>query len=947
MIGGLLSASRHVRRHAFDKLPLDRDAAYAARELLAFDEDASVRARAASFLGRVHPEIAVPALVDALDDEAPLVRHAAVRALASARSGDAAAARDADGAVRARVERLAVEDPTWWVRRAAVVTVAALFSPREKETVGASNAIQTLRDALDDPFWRVRAAAVRALVALGMGPGDLLERLGAATSDRSSGALSYIARRLGAGGGAPAAASGEAPRAPGEPDPDPAVATARIARGDAVAAAFLVECLGDPHESLRVTARRRLARARDVRALELALLWLDEPRIPHAAQTVITLLDGLDRATVDPLLDAAFARGGAGALCWAASYVGLGRDASREDALLRHVASALPHQGAVVRCAVIAALAELGAAGAGDGRAKAAILAALDDPHPLVVRAAAQGALALGLLAELARVDAPSDAATRRVLALAAVGRGDDAALARAAGDPDVRVRAIAVRAMGEVARDRFAGDPDPWIRAAALGASSAVEALASDPHPWVRRAAFRLVRAQDPSRAGELAARSSDPWLLTRACAVLDPGVADHLVALLRLSRAASPGVRAAAAERLLSVANDAKREGFLDDALDALLADPGRREASDDADGAALAAVRIAAHTFRARRFEDADLDRLAAARGDEPEAVRAWIDDVRGVTLPREPKATEAVSPGRPDLTATAAWSQRRALGSTGQSVSALAISGAGLLPAHAYARALGAGCNLFFWEPRYDTLGRVLARERTAGVIAGTYEASERAIVADVERTLRRLRRDAIDVFLLFWARSPARLDAEAFDRLERLKRAGKIRAFGFSTHDRALACDALARPWDVVMIRHSAAHPGAESHLLPLAQTRGVGVIGFSALSYGRVISGTVTASDAYRYALSQPGMSTCLSAPRTLAELDENLGVLRAPPLSEARQAELRAHGARIREESRDFGASIRRHPVGLSSLDGSDGQGAPDLSRWLDAEDALDPRFG
>ncbi|MFO0614826.1 MAG: aldo/keto reductase [Polyangiaceae bacterium] len=288
--------------------------------------------------------------------------------------------------------------------------------------------------------------------------------------------------------------------------------------------------------------------------------------------------------------------------------------------------------------------------------------------------------------------------------------------------------------------------------------------------------------------------------------------------------------------------------------------------------------------------------------------------------------------------------------RPLGATGLSVAPLVISGAGLLPPRAYEDARAAGCTHFFWEPRYATLERALRRERSAGVVAGTYEASERAIVADVERALRRLRRDAIDVFLLFWVRSPARIDADAFDVLDRLARAGKIRAFGFSTHDRDLACDALrrgdARPWDVVMIRHSAAHPGAEERLLPLARERGVGVLGFSALSYGRVLGAAVSAADAYGYALAQAGISACLSAPRTRAELEENLRVLSAPPLSLARQAELRAHGAIVREESRDFGRSIRRHPVGVLGEDAPEA-GVAALGEWLDGEDALDPRFG
>ena len=170
-------------------------------------------------------------------------------------------------------------------------------------------------------------------------------------------------------------------------------------------------------------------------------------------------------------------------------------------------------------------------------------------------------------------------------------------------------------------------------------------------------------------------------------------------------------------------------------------------------------------------------------------------------------------------------------------------------------------------------------------------------------------------------LLFWVRSRARLTDEAFATLERLKGAGKVRAIGFSTHLRDVAIEAIeARPWDVIMVRHSAAHPGAERALLPAASARGVGVIAFSALLYGRMLaepcSGeAVTAADCYRYVVSQPGVSVCLSAPRRFRELEGNLEVLRRPLLDAAAIDRLRAHGARVHAQNRAF-TTLVRQPV-------------------------------
>jgi HEAT repeat protein/aryl-alcohol dehydrogenase-like predicted oxidoreductase len=882
MIAELLSSSRHARRHAFDDLAPDRESAYAARDVLAFDADGSVRARAAFFLAHAPSEIAAPALRDALYDEMPLVRHAATRALAT----------QSDLAAVPRLTRMSAEDPIWWVRRAAIVSVTSLSGQA---------CVPMLRAALEDPFWRVRHAAVRALIALGEGD------LGPATSERSAGAIAYVQKRLGIVTQGLAGPTEVLNSIVAQLDPDPAVVTARVDRGEAVSPAFLVECLGDPHEALRVTARKRLARSHDARALELALLWLEDVRIPHAAETVVSLLDGLDAEDVAPLLDRALTTETPGAACWAASYVALTRDVSRLPRLLELARAERPQ----IRRAATAALGAFD-----DDAALDALADALSDADEDVVRAAA------GVLLEhrdpraqhaLARVsvDTP-DALLRRVLVAAADVREDLPALRDASRDSDAHVRAIAIGArarrddIGDDEREHLMSDPDPWVRRAVVDEPHAEQVLTSDPQPSLRRAAFSLV--SDRRRASALAAASDDPWLRTRAAALLDAR------GLLVLSRDRSSAVRAAAADALEALEDE-------------VVADVLRDASSDE--------MRIAAYAHLSRGCDEDALARLRGARETESAAVQAWLDDALSAFGAARPPVT-LVERTRPAPTHV------RALGATGVRASPLVISGVGSLPTVAYAEALDAGCNLFFWEPRYHALGRMLTGHRDAQLIAGTYHASERAIVSDVERTLRRLRRDALDVFLLFWVRSPARVDAATFAVLSRLKKEGKVRAIGFSTHHRDLAREAIAaRGWDVVMTRHSAAHPGAEDALFPLAHTKNVGVLTFSALSYGRILTDSIPAADAYRYCLSQEGVSACLSAPRARSELRENLEVLARPTLPAARQAELRAHGRVVREDSRDFAHTVRRHPLTLADARPS----VERLRDWLSQEDERDIR--
>jgi aryl-alcohol dehydrogenase-like predicted oxidoreductase len=290
----------------------------------------------------------------------------------------------------------------------------------------------------------------------------------------------------------------------------------------------------------------------------------------------------------------------------------------------------------------------------------------------------------------------------------------------------------------------------------------------------------------------------------------------------------------------------------------------------------------------------------------RAAPPEAVRRSIDRAPHV----EPAAFPDVAP---------AVTERRRFGRAGFDVAPLAISGAFDLAGASLHHAADAGVDLFFWEPSYDGLTRFLRSRRrrtTTRVIAGSYHAEPEAIELDVDRALRQLRRDALDVFLLFWTRSPARVDDAGFESLARLQRAGKVKAIGFSTHHRELAREAIeCRPWDVVMTRHSAAHPGIETELLPAARERDTAIITFSALCYGRMVSGAnaPSAADCYRYSLAQPGVTACISAPRRHGELVENLAALHAPALDADQLAALREHGKGVRAENQRFNTLLRQ----------------------------------
>jgi len=68
-----------------------------------------------------------------------------------------------------------------------------------------------------------------------------------------------------------------------------------------------------------------------------------------------------------------------------------------------------------------------------------------------------------------------------------------------------------------------------------------------------------------------------------------------------------------------------------------------------------------------------------------------------------------------------------------------------------------------------------------------------------------------------------------------------------------------------------------------------------------------------SAADCYRYSLSQPGVTACISAPRRHRELVENLEVIAQPLLDAERTAQLRTHGEGVRIENQRFNTLIRQ----------------------------------
>ncbi|MCP3135877.1 HEAT repeat domain-containing protein [Pyxidicoccus xibeiensis] len=955
---------------------------YALRQALLADEDAEVRATAAQRLGGTRDSRFTQALLDALSDPMPLVRDRAWRALA--RLGAKALLSQAVRAVREEpvwwVRRAvvrasasvagagalevllgALEDPFWRVRHAAVQALAWIGAGdaevqervrRWAESVS-HGPVRSAVAWLEAAWSEARPTHGGAPLAMELHPLAETSQGGAL-----SGAVAATERaplaETSRGGEPPDTKqpplvelpSGQLPsleRGDSLGNEDPAVTTARLEATPAstLSARELVEWLGDPHEPLRHLARRRLRERKDPEALLLAMRWLDEPRVPHAAEEARTLLERIDVEDVELASRILEGTPRPGAVAWA-SRVAVRRG---HAGLVERVRLLLRHPEPALRRAALSGLVY-------DPDSLDEVLEALEDPDETVReevlaawqrRPPAQSTAEAFALALAAFAPRASTARERRAVAMAAVFLEDAELLFHAARDEDPAVRAVALRALStldlltEAEREEAATHEDPWLRAAVLDAASAPRACMEDPDPTLRRTALELLRAwrrHTGDTANLLTAvlactHAPDPWLRARAAELLAPSRSrEELRALLRLSLDAAPMIRAAAASSLESC-------DTLDALLDDLLHGPTPEPDED---------LRTSAWTWRLRLADASAFDQLRTAllANTEPARVVSHLDALTlvfpdellasepALALRRPTRAPQQRTPA-PPRPAVPPRASSRPLGTTGLHVSPLVLSGAHLTSTQPFFEAHEAGLTTFFWEPRYAALTQFLQnrRQQRSGlvVVAGSYHSGPSALRRDVESALRRLRTSWLDVFLLFWVRSPERLSDEDFTALEQLRTEGKLRAFGFSTHLRDLARDALTRhPWPVVMTRHSAAHPGPEASFLPEAHARGTGVLTFTATCYGRLLQpapGTPpdavlpTAVDCYRYSLSQPGVSACLTAPRSRRELHHNLEVLARPYLEPDALPAMRVHGERVRARSRQLDSLVRRAPGG------------------------------
>ena len=179
---------------------------------------------------------------------------------------------------------------------------------------------------------------------------------------------------------------------------------------------------------------------------------------------------------------------------------------------------------------------------------------------------------------------------------------------------------------------------------------------------------------------------------------------------------------------------------------------------------------------------------------------------------------------------------------------------------------------------------------------------------------LEKRLRQLHTDYIDVFHFLGVVKPKDITPRVRDQLALLRCDPRVRAVSISCHDRKLAGQLAADgALDCLMIRYNAAHRGAEMDIFPRLAAHDPGVVSYTATRWGYLLRRTKgwakdqpvpTAGQCYRFVLTNPYVDVCLTSPRSERQLAQNLEAVREGPLPEDELAFMRTYGDAVHKNA-------------------------------------------
>ena len=254
----------------------------------------------------------------------------------------------------------------------------------------------------------------------------------------------------------------------------------------------------------------------------------------------------------------------------------------------------------------------------------------------------------------------------------------------------------------------------------------------------------------------------------------------------------------------------------------------------------------------------------------------------------------------------------------LGRTGLEVGKLGISSSYGAKAETFEEAFECGCNYFTWgtfikgdsREMKKAIRNIVAKGMRDRLIISAFTYAHEPLLTNLflRKRLQRLKIDFIDVLLLgYFPKVPSN---RILDGARKLMEQGMVKHIGISSHNRMMfKYLADITDVDVFHVRYNAAHRGAERDVFPYyQQVHRPGIVAFTATRWGKLLDSKkipkeenpLSASDCYRYVLSNPNVDVCMMGVRSSKELRENIAAMELGALSEDQISRIESIGAYV-----------------------------------------------
>jgi aryl-alcohol dehydrogenase-like predicted oxidoreductase len=234
--------------------------------------------------------------------------------------------------------------------------------------------------------------------------------------------------------------------------------------------------------------------------------------------------------------------------------------------------------------------------------------------------------------------------------------------------------------------------------------------------------------------------------------------------------------------------------------------------------------------------------------------------------------------------------------RTLGKTGLKVTAVSMGVMNCSDPAVLLRAFDLGINFYDTADCYmhgrneEMVGKAFEPKRQKVVIqTKVQDQDEKKMRASVERSLRRLRTDYIDVLVWHGHSKPHEVsDPRLFEFMSKMKKEGKIRFSGFSAHSRMaplLNEAAKSNLHDVALVSYNFTHAKGLKEAVALAARSGIGVVAMKTQSGGyrkEKMEGLNPHQAALKYILRDQNVSAAVPGVTTVEQIEECAAVMGA-----------------------------------------------------------------